>query len=41
METNPVSKTLFSSFVEYQTMDKVQNPSDSGMERDAWENMLS
>jgi hypothetical protein len=29
METDPVSETLFSSYLEFRTMDKVQEPSDS------------
>jgi hypothetical protein len=28
-ETDPVSETWFSSFLEFQTMDKIQNPNNS------------
>jgi hypothetical protein len=28
-ETDPVSETLFSSYLDYQTMDKVQKPINS------------
>jgi hypothetical protein len=30
-ETDPVFETLFSSYLEFQAMDKVHKPSDSGI----------